>query len=133
MLAIYYLILSLLLLGTSYTYIISVSHNMDIVSVHLLHIPTQYIPVHNICTILLRQVKAMSTIADKMQERFNQHAELLSSRGMWKVYQLELAVVPLLIVMECKGLRVDINQFHYVDNLLSVIKPLLILSLQFGD
>lgn len=55
-----------------------------------------------------------------MDRDYRRVSELLQERGMWRVYELELSVVPLLVVMECKGLRVDLNELDRVDRLMSV-------------
>ena len=51
------------------------------------------------------------------------HAELFASlkkQEMWKVYQLELSIVCVLVTMETQGMNVDMAEFSSLDRIMLV-------------
>lgn len=59
-------------------------------------------------------------LAKEIQKEFLDISEQLQRRQMWNVYELELSIIPVLLVMERKGLVVDVDELGRVDRLMSV-------------
>ena len=59
-------------------------------------------------------------MAKEIQKEFLDISEQLQRRQMWNVYELELSIIPVLLVMERKGLVVDVDELGRVDRLVSV-------------
>ena len=79
--------------------------------------------------ILSFQSAAESKLASQICQT---HAELSASlkmQEMWKVYQLELSVVCVLVTMETQGINVDMAEFSSLDRIMLVSRLVFVFSI----
>ena len=79
--------------------------------------------------IISFQSAAESKLASQICQKQAELSASLKMQEMWKVYQLELSIVCVLVTMETQGINVDMAEFSSLDRIMLVSRLAFVFSI----